>query len=398
MKKSILLIAGIFVAAIAFAQEKKQVKINKTEGTYELTIEKEVNGKKTTTTKTYNSREEMLSDPELKDMNVFVMDGGKKKVQFKSKDADGNYSMDMDGDHEVKVEVIVKGDGLDELHESKHHNVTIIKGDGEASGDLNGAKFEIKREDDGTTRVFKDGEEIKGDVWVNDNGDSFDIKRDDGKVIITNGDGAFEWQGDESFEFDVSVDHDGDHDVKVIKLKDSDGDVEWIEENGEVIDIQTIVESSDGGESKVIIFKSGDGEVHELDQEHVQVFVEEIDGGEAKKISIKVVEKVNIHIEEVEDGDFSNLMDSKSKELKVNDINYYPNPTDGRFNLQFQAAEKPTTVQILGMDGRSVYQEEISDFSGSYQNELDLSNQKRGIYLLRIQQGSRTINRKIVIE
>ena len=111
-----------------------------------------------------------------------------------------------------------------------------------------------------------------------------------------------------------------------------------------------------------------------------------------------MVEKVNIHIEEVEDGDFSNLMDSKSKELKVNDINYYPNPTDGRFNLQFQAAEKPTTVQILGMDGRSVYQEEISDFSGSYQNELDLSNQKRGIYLLRIQQGSRTINKKIVIE
>ena len=52
MKKSVLIIAGIFVALIAFAQEKQQVKINKSDDTSELTVEKEVNGEKTTTTKT----------------------------------------------------------------------------------------------------------------------------------------------------------------------------------------------------------------------------------------------------------------------------------------------------------------------------------------------------------
>jgi hypothetical protein len=398
MKKSILLIAGIFVALMAFAQEKKQVKINKGDGTYELTVEKEVNGKKTTTTKTYNSREEMLADPDLKDMNVVVMDGSEKNIHFKSKDADGNYSKDQNSDHNVMVEVLVDGDESDAEHVMKMHNVMIIQGDEEASGSLDGATFEIKKDADGETQIFKDGEEIEGDVWVNEAGESYDIKRDEGKVIITNGESTFEWKGDHSFEFDFSNEEDGDHNVKVIKLKDSDGNVEWIEENGESVEVHTMVKSSGGEGAKVLMFTSEDGEVHEMDQEHVQVFVEKIEGGDGKKVSIKIIELLNIHIEEVEEGDFTNLMDSKSKELKVDEINYYPNPSDGKFSLEFNAPDKATSIQILGLDGREVYKEELSDFSGAYQNEIDLSRQKRGIYLLKIQQGSRVINKKIVIE
>ena len=147
MKKSVLIIAGIFVALIAFAQEKQQVKINKSDDTYELTVEKEVNGEKTTTTKTYNSREEMLADPDLKDMKVFVMDGSESNFEFKSKDAD--HSMDHDSDHNVMVEILVDGDESDAKHVMKKHNVMIIQGDGEASGSLDGATFEIKKDDDG---------------------------------------------------------------------------------------------------------------------------------------------------------------------------------------------------------------------------------------------------------
>ena len=62
MKKTILLFSFLICTVVVFAQDKKQVKINNKDGKYELTVEKEVNGEKTVETKTYNSREEMMSD------------------------------------------------------------------------------------------------------------------------------------------------------------------------------------------------------------------------------------------------------------------------------------------------------------------------------------------------
>jgi hypothetical protein len=87
-----------------------------------------------------------------------------------------------------------------------------------------------------------------------------------------------------------------------------------------------------------------------------------------------------------------------AKVLAVDELNYYPNPNSGKFNLAFQAGKKPTIIKITSTDGKEVYNEEIQGFEGSYSKEIDLTDQKRGIYLLQIIQGKKAINKKIIIE
>ena len=272
----------------------------------------------------------------------------------------------------------------------------VFKGDGsEHHFDMNG--FEFKTED-GETKIYRDGEEITGDSWTSDDGVEYEIKHlEDGKVMISNGEGNMEWIGEGSF--DVQIDGDAEVKHKVIRLKSEDGkNIEWINDGGENVDLEKIMKEHGDGEHKVMIFKSEGGELHEVEGEDMNIFVQKIDGDDDEvKISVKIVEAIKIHIEEIEGNEFESLLEG-SKALKVDDLNYFPNPNEGRFTLQFQAAKKPTSVQVLSLDGRSVYEEELSDVSGTYNNQIDLSAQKRGIYLLKIQQGSKSMNRKLVLE
>ena len=441
MKRTILLFSALFFSMVMYAQEKKEVKINNKDGKYELTIEKEVNGEKSVETKTYNSREEMMNDPELEGMNIFMMDRGEHTMKIESKDGELVYDFKVESEegenNEMTFSVIVESDGEGDAEHvvMKKSNVMVFSDDGEAgSFSMNG--FDIKKDENGDTQIWKDGKQIEGDVWVDEDGNEFKIKRSDGRVMITNGDGDFEWTGKEDMHFNISTDgeHDGIH--KVIMLKSGDGEdmewvekdgktieikkihkgdgdhnvmifksedgkvVEWKDENGENIHIKKIIEKhGEGGDGSVFIIKSdgeeGDDEIHK----NVQVFVKKMEGGsENVKVTVKVIEKLSLHIEEIESGDFESLMDAKAKKLKLDDINYYPNPSGGKFNLEFIGQGKPTSIKVLSLEGKEIYSEELKGFEGSYNNEIDLSSQEKGIYLLRIQQGSRTINKKIVID
>ena len=401
MKRTILLFSALFLAVLTQAQDQKEVKINKNGGKYEVTIEKEVNGKKSVVNRTYSSREEMMNDPELKDMNIFVMPPPPpgKVMKIESKDGEKSYEFKMKSDgeegEEMTFDVIVEGLDGEEGHEfMTKGNVMIFKADGvEGSFGMHN-QFDITTDEDGTVHVTKDGKEIEGDTWVDDEGKEYKIKRSEGKVIITSGDGNFEWIGDDDVHFDISTDVEVDGDHNVMIFKSEDGEVkEWTNDEGQNIKIKKIIKEGEEGEHQIIML-DGNGE-----HKDVQVFVKKMeDGSENMKVTLKIIEKINLHIEELESGDFAVLMEAKSKKLKVEDVNYYPNPSAGKFSLQFKAPAKPTSVKVLSLEGKEIYSEELSGFEGSYENEIDLTDQKRGIYLLRVQQGSRTINKKIVIE
>lgn len=335
-----------------------------------------------------------MKDPELEGSNMYFFDGNDRTKVIKSSSKDGTFDItvdvDSDTDEEVTTSVFVESAGDGHLHEN--HEVIVYKGDGSGNqSSING--FDFKTED-GEVKIYRDGEEITGDSWTSDDGVDYKIKRqDDGKVIITGGEGEVEWFGTNTFD----VKEEGNY--KVIRLKTQDGsDVQWTDDEGEHIKIEEIIREHGDGDHKVMVFKSHDGTVQKLDGENINVFVKAIDGDEEEiKVTVNVVEALKIHIEEIEGNEFEELLEG-SKNLKVDDINYYPNPNEGRFNLQFSAPKKPTSVQVLSLDGRTVYNEELTEFTGIYNNEIDLSAQKRGIYLLRIQQGSKSMNRKIVLE
>tara|TARA_B110000908_G_scaffold105196_1_gene123896 strand:- start:188 stop:739 length:552 start_codon:yes stop_codon:yes gene_type:complete len=84
--------------------------------------------------------------------------------------------------------------------------------------------------------------------------------------------------------------------------------------------------------------------------------------------------------------------------LGVN-LNIYPNPTRGLFNISF-IAEKIDNFDISIVDafGKLVYNEDKQDFIGEYTKQLDLSDFPRGIYTLQIRNQDSFVSKRIVLQ
>ena len=84
--------------------------------------------------------------------------------------------------------------------------------------------------------------------------------------------------------------------------------------------------------------------------------------------------------------------------LGVN-LNIYPNPTRGLFNISF-IAEKIDNFDISIVDafGKLVYNEDKQDFIGEYTKQLDLSDFPRGIYTLQIRNQNSFVSKRIVLQ
>jgi hypothetical protein len=125
--------------------------------------------------------------------------------------------------------------------------------------------------------------------------------------------------------------------------------------------------------------------------------------------SPKVTKKVII-IKKGKDGD--EPLDETAPETNIsspeNDINTYaldlasfsvfPNPNDGQFRIQFEAAAKPLTVSVFDASGREVFRDNMSDFNGFYNKEIDLSNKLRGQAVVSIAQDGKRYSEMLVIQ
>jgi type IX secretion system substrate protein len=338
-KIQLLILLSIFsFAAIAQSEGKQKINFEKTDGKIHLKIEKEVDGKTTIIEKTYNSLEEMKNDPELKGMDLHIFDKAGGEMAFFGEEGE-------EGLHEMKVMVKVDGDS-DQTEDGKH--TFVFKSDGEETDDLHDINVWI--DEDGTKHITKNGEEINlssGSTWTDKEGNEFTIKNTDGKVMILSDEDLTEFTSE---------------DGKTFEFKFSSDDVE-------------------DGDHKVMMYSSSNDD----DVKH-------------KTITVEVMARIKIHVEDVQGDEFSKFDGIDAKSLKMDELNYYPNPNSGKFTLQFKADKRPTEIRITSLEGKEIYAESLSGFEGTYQNDIDLSGQKQGIYLLQILQGKKAINKKIVIE
>jgi hypothetical protein len=345
MRRTILIITLSVFSLGAFAQTKTdvktQVKVEHTDGKIHLKIEKDVDGKMTTIDKTYNSVEEMKNDPDLEGINLHMFDGdSNNNMVFFSEDGEAE-------DHKMNVIVEIDGDSEGDFSKESGHSF-MFKSDGKEGDKLQ--EIKVWTDEDGVKHMTKNGEEIElgeGNSWTDKDGNEFNIKKSDGNIMIFSGDDLHEFESGEGTTFDFKFSTD----------------------------------DAEDGEHKVIMFKSTDGD----DSNH-------------EAITIKVIEQIKIHLQEVEENEFSSIDGINAKSLKMDELNYYPNPNDGKFTLEFKADKRPTEVKITSLEGKEIYAETLQNFEGIYQNEIDLSSQKRGIYLLQIIQGNKAMNKKIVIE
>jgi hypothetical protein len=167
----------------------------------------------------------------------------------------------------------------------------------------------------------------------------------------------------------------------------------------------TVVESEsemDAQMQKALKEAGVDGKNLGIDKMVVVNVEAENDGktGEKKTTKVVIVKTAKITDPSEEDkkmlGKQTGLADNK---LALDKMKFYPNPNTGKFTLDFNLTEKGTTsVNIFNLEGKSVYTEELKDFSGNYNKEIDISTNPKGVYFVKISQGAHAQLKKIVLD
>ncbi len=83
--------------------------------------------------------------------------------------------------------------------------------------------------------------------------------------------------------------------------------------------------------------------------------------------------------------------------LELEEMLAFPNPTDGDITIQFRGESVPTVVTIIDAVGREIMRETINNFSGVYNEELNLDEATPGTLFINIQQGEKIYTEKIIL-
>lgn len=144
-------------------------------------------------------------------------------------------------------------------------------------------------------------------------------------------------------------------------------------------------EDSDGKTITVII---NDDDVDTMETEGEKTVV-------IRKSIVTVVSSDDATVEELKSAGIK----EENGELEPVDLKFAPNPNQGNFNLSFTLKDKNTvTINIFDINGKLIYTETLKDFEGTYNKEIDISNNGTGPYFLQIIQGIYDLVRKIIIQ
>ncbi|MBK9247055.1 MAG: T9SS type A sorting domain-containing protein [Ignavibacteria bacterium] len=93
------------------------------------------------------------------------------------------------------------------------------------------------------------------------------------------------------------------------------------------------------------------------------------------------------------------IQEMPSMNLNVNGLQLAPNPTNGQFNLSFSLQDTGNTdISIVDLAGREIYGANLPNFSGDFNQKIDISDKARGEYLLKISQNGKSATAAIVLE
>ena len=80
-------------------------------------------------------------------------------------------------------------------------------------------------------------------------------------------------------------------------------------------------------------------------------------------------------------------------------LNVYPNPTRGSFNISFISEEfSDFEIHISDAFGNLFIHEKLRNYIGQYTKSFDLSNSPKGVYMLQVRTREQFISKRIVIQ
>jgi PKD repeat protein len=79
-------------------------------------------------------------------------------------------------------------------------------------------------------------------------------------------------------------------------------------------------------------------------------------------------------------------------------LNVFPNPNNGKFRVEFQVEGlKNVELRVSTLLGQEIYANKPGNVSGDYREEIDLSNQATGVYVLQIITDDHVVSRRVTI-
>ncbi len=113
----------------------------------------------------------------------------------------------------------------------------------------------------------------------------------------------------------------------------------------------------------------------------------------------RVVSRARVFIRSAKDSDKEKIGTNEMEDLKIKDISFYPNPSDGRFTVDINTGnENLMQIKIIDPEGAVVYDKSDQRTSGEYSFKVDLSENRKGIYLLQVIQNNSALTKRIIIE
>lgn len=227
------------------------------------------------------------------------------------------------------------------------------------------------------------GRELNFSFIVRDNGSNFadavgQTDSDLMKVTVDGDAGPFEVisQNEEEIEWVFDT-------TEEVAWEVADTDNEEI--NAQEVDILLSV---DGGENFGIILAEG-----VPNNGLAEITVPEIETAEAR-IMIRASENIFYAVNEM---NFTITEEMGIDENELNKLAVYPNPNDGDFNISFDAIGGETvSVQVFDLQGRLVYDKEFEGVA-NFEKQINLKDASSGLYILRVENAAKTINKKLIV-
>jgi hypothetical protein len=209
---------------------------------------------------------------------------------------------------------------------------------------------------------------------------------------------------------DISSLHREHPNIKVCELGEGkEGKIEKVIINGddikpEDIDVRIIRNSDDMDKEIQKVLKEAGMDENTKGTKKVVIVHDDAAGhenakGERKMTKIVMVKMDMTDATESDKKRLRSQIGDTDDKLEVEKMAVYPNPAGGKFNLKFNLKNKADAeITIYNADGTPVYTEKLPAFSGEYNKPIDISQNSKGVYFVKVVQGKHSMVKKVVME
>ncbi len=114
---------------------------------------------------------------------------------------------------------------------------------------------------------------------------------------------------------------------------------------------------------------------------------------------VRVISRVSVFIRSARDEDKKAAGTEDMESLELRDINFYPNPSDGRFDVELETgSDAPIYISVIGPNGNKVYDKTGKPVDGKYDFKVDLTDEEKGIYIMKVIQNNKALTKRVIIE